>query len=83
MAFFSQMSGFRKNEQKSKKSVRAMFLTFFTPNFMPSFLKIRGAVSEIICDARTHGQTHNTDFIGPSRFSTGDQKNQSLVWYYV
>ena len=51
-----------------------MFLTFFTPNFVPGFEKILGAVSEIIRPAHTDGRTHNTDFIGPSRFSTGDQK---------
>ena len=65
------MSGFRENGQKSEKSGRATFLTFFTPNFVPGFGKILGAVSEIIRDTLTHGHTDNTDFIGSSRFSTG------------
>ena len=56
--FLPQMSGFRENGRKFQKIVRAMFLTFFTPNFMPSFVKILGAVSEIMhYGARTHGQT--------------------------
>ena len=56
------MSGFRENGQKSQKSVRATFLTFFTPNFMPSFGKILGEVSEIIRDTHTaHGA--RTDMI--------------------
>ena len=79
MDFFAQMSGFRENGQKSQKRDRATFLTFFTPNFVPGFGKILGAVSEIIRDTRTETDGHtdtltdNTDFIGPSRFSTGDQ----------
>ena len=76
--FFSQIPGFQETGQKSPKSGRATFLTFFTPNFVPSFVKILGAVSEIIHDRQTDGQTDgrtdNTDLIGPSRFSTGDQK---------
>ena len=64
------MSGFRENGHKSEKSDRATFLTFLTPNFMPGFGKILGAVSEII----RYGQTDKTDFIGSSRFSTGNQK---------
>ena len=51
--FFAQMSGFRENGAKSQKSVRATFLTFFTPNFMPGFGKILGAVSEKIRVRRT------------------------------
>ena len=43
-------NGFRQNGPKSQKSGRATFLTFFTPNFMPGFEKILGAVSEIIRD---------------------------------
>ena len=54
------MSGFRENGQKSQKSDRAMFLTFFTPNSMPSLGKIFGAVSEIIRYGRTHAQ--NTQY---------------------
>ena len=76
--FFAQMSGFRENRQKSKKSGQATFLTFFTPNFVPSFRKILGAVSEIIRDRQTDTQTHRSDFIGPSRFSTGDQQEHIL-----
>ena len=72
------MSGFGENGQKSQKSGRATFLTLFTPNFVPSFGKILGAVSEIIrvgcTDARTDGRTDNTDIIGSSRFSTVNQK---------
>ena len=66
------MSSFRENGQKSQKSGRAMFLTFFTSNFVPSFGKILRAVSEIIRE--THKHTDKPDFIGPFRFSTGDQK---------
>jgi hypothetical protein len=77
VVFFAQMSGFRENGQKSQKRGRAMFLTYFTPNFKPSFGKILGAVSEINCNtwtnARTDGRTDRPDFIGPYRFSTGDQ----------
>ena len=54
--FFAQMSGFRENGQKSQKSGHANFLRFFTSNFVPSFGKILGAVSEIIRDTRTGGQ---------------------------
>ena len=75
--FFAQMSVFRENGQRSQKSVRATFLTFFTPNFVPSFGKSLGAVSEIIRNRQTDGQTdkwtHKPDFIGSSRLSTGNQ----------
>ena len=73
------MSGFRQTGQKYEKSGHAMFLTFFTPNFMPGFGKILGAVSEIIRDTHTHGHTHNTDFIGSSRFSIGNQKVAATI----
>ena len=72
MAFFShKWVVFEKRAKISKKSVRATFLTFFTPNFVPSFGKILVAVSEIIRDGRR--TAHRPDFIGPFRFSTGDQ----------
>ena len=56
--FLTQMSGFRENEAKIKKSGRVTILRFLTPNFIPNFGKILGAVSEIMCDARTDGRTH-------------------------
>ena len=68
-------NGFFSHKSASQKTGRATFLTFFTPNFVPGFGKILGAVSEIIRDGHhTDTQTHNTDFIGSSRFSTEDQK---------
>ena len=57
MAFFRINSRLSPNRQKSEKSGRATFLTFFTPNFVPGFGKILGAVSEIIRDTHTHGRT--------------------------
>ena len=56
MAFFAQMSSFRENGQKSKKSGPATFLTFSTPDFVTSFGKILGTVSEIIRDTHTNGR---------------------------
>ena len=57
--FFSQKcAAFEKTGKKSEKSGRAKFLTFFTPNFMPGFGKILGAVSEIIRHAQTHKHTN-------------------------
>ena len=76
MAFFRTNERFSRNGQKSQKSVRATFLTFFTPNFVPGFGKILGAVSEIIRYRQTHKHTDRSDFIGSSRFSTGNQKVQ-------
>ena len=72
------MSGFRENGQKSQKSGRATFLTLFTPNFVPGFGKILGAVSEIIRYKQTNKLTHRSDFIGSSRFSTGNQYRANL-----
>ena len=78
MAFSPQMSGIRENGQTSQKSARATFYTLFTPNYMASFEKILGAVSEIIrhrhTATQTNKQTHRSDFIGSSRFSTGNQQ---------
>ena len=37
----------RENEDFKKKSGRAMFLIFWTPNFIPNFRKIVAAVIEI------------------------------------
>ena len=57
-----------------------MFLTFFTPNFMSSFGKIVGAVSEISCDARTaHARTDRPHFIGPFSFQLGTKKVRTTV----
>ena len=54
---------------------------------MPGFGKILGAVSEIMrygrTDARTHARKDRTDFIGPSRFITGDQKNYEKLWWAI
>ena len=51
--FFAKINGFRQNGPKSQKSGCATFLTFFTPNFVPGFGKILGAVSEIIRNGHT------------------------------
>ena len=48
-----------------------MFLTFLTPNFVPNFEK---SLERFLRLCVTDGRTDRTDFIGLSRFSTGDQK---------
>ena len=47
---------------------------------MPSFGKILGAVPEIMRYGRTDARADRTDFIGPSRFITGDQKPRSSTY---
>jgi hypothetical protein len=73
---------FAKTGRNLKKAT-VLFLTFFTPNFMPSFGKILGAVSEIIrngrMDARMHGRTDKPDYIGSFGFQPGT-KNWTLKW---
>ena len=51
----------------SQKKGSAIFLPLLSLNFMPSFGKILGAVSEINCvtDARTHGRTDKGEIIEP------------------
>ena len=66
------MSGFRENGQKSEK-IGMLFFLHSLPATMLSYGKIIGAVSE---DKR-YARTHNTDFIGPSRFSSWDQKGKN------
>ena len=48
-----------------------MFLIFLTPNFIPNFGKILGAVSEICRSVRTYGRTDGGDIIGPAVFNLG------------
>ena len=70
---------FRTNERFSRKRAkiskkRSCYVTYiFTPNFMPSFGKILGTVSEITRDGHMDTYTDNTDFIGPSWFLPGEQ----------
>ena len=77
-----KFAAFAKTSKNLKKEGdRATFLTFLTPNFVPGFGKILGAVSEIIRDTQTDKRMDNTDFIGPFRFSTGHQKNKTAPPY--
>ena len=51
-----------------------MFLIFLTPNFIPNFKKILGAVFEICCNERTDERTDGQSrFYRSLRFTTGDQ----------
>ena len=70
------MSGFRENGAKNRKSVRAMFSALLSPNFMPSFEKIVGAVFEICRSARTDGLTHGGYFTAPFGFQPGTNNAQ-------
>ena len=65
--FLARLAKFGQNENFSKKKGSAISLPLLSPNFMPSFGKILGAVSEINCVTygRTHGQTHKGDIIEP------------------
>ena len=47
--FLARLAKIGQNENFSQKSGRAIFLPLLSPNFMPSFGKILGAVSEINC----------------------------------
>ena len=73
------MGGFRENGKFKKKSGRAMFLIFWTPNFIPNFRKIIAAVPEIIRDTRTHtrtdGRKYESDSISPAVCNLGPIKN--------
>ena len=48
-----------------------MFLALLSPNFMPSFGKIVGAVFEICRYARTHARTDGGYFTAPFGFQPG------------
>ena len=65
----------RLNTAKIKKSGRVTFLQFLTPNFIPNFGKILGAVFEICRSGRTHARTYvrtdGGDIIGPAVFNLG------------
>ena len=52
--FFARQAKFGQNENFSQKSGSAIFLPLLSPNFMPSFGKILGAVSEINCVTYKH-----------------------------
>ena len=56
--FCNKMNSFGVMETKIKKSGRVTFEPLLSPNFIPNFRKILGAVLEICRDARTHGRTH-------------------------
>ena len=45
--FSAHLAKIGQNEKFYQKSARAIFLPLLSPNFMPSFRKIGGAVSEI------------------------------------
>ena len=62
--FLARLAKIGQNEEFYQKSGRAIFLPLLSPNFMPSFRKIVGAVSEINSlrtdgrtDTRTYGRT--------------------------
>ena len=61
------LAQFGQNVIFFKKKGAAIFSPLLSPNFMPSFRKILGAVSEINCvtDARTHDRTDEGDIIEP------------------
>ena len=54
--FLAHLAKIGQNEKFYQKSGRAIFLPLLSPNFMPSFRKIVGAVSEIN-SLRTDGRT--------------------------
>ena len=79
--FFAHWAKFGQNENFSQKLGRAIFLPLLNPNFMPSFGKILGAVSEINCvtKARTDEQRWNYRtgrFAGSIKRSTGSAKKK-------
>ena len=47
--FLTRLAKFGQNENISQRRGFAIFLPLLSPNFMPSFGKIHGAVSEINC----------------------------------
>ena len=59
------------NKAKIQKSGRVTFEPLLSPNFIPNFKKILGAVFEICRYARTHVRTHGSDIIGPAVFNLG------------
>ena len=54
----SNMGFLDLNKAKIKKSGRVTFEPLLSPNFIPNFKKILGAVFEICRSARTDGRTH-------------------------
>ena len=58
-----------------------MFSALLSPNFMPSFGKIVGAVFEICRYVRTHPRTHKSDLIGPSVFNRGPIGTLHVFFY--
>ena len=57
--FLARLARFGQNENFSQKKDSAIFLPLLSPNFMTSFGKILGEVSEMNCvtDARTDRRT--------------------------
>ena len=72
--FSARLAKIGQNENFYKKSGRAIFYPYCPPNFMPSFRKIVGAVSEIN-SLRTSGHMDKGDITEPVAF-TGSILNQ-------
>ena len=66
--FSAHLAKIGQNENFYQKSGRAIFLPLLSRNFMPSFRKIVGAVSEIN-SLRTDGRTHKSDITEPFAFA--------------
>ena len=77
------------NTAKIKKSGHVTFEPLFSPNFIPNFKKILGAVFEICryarTDGRTDARTSGTDIIGPAVFNRGSNNDNNIkacVYHY-
>ena len=66
--FSARLAKIGQNENFYKKSGRAIFLPLLSPNFMPSFRKIVGAVSEIN-SLLTYGHQGKGDITEPVAFA--------------
>ena len=72
VAILARLAKIGQNENFYKKSGRAIFLPLLSPNFMPSFRKIVGAVSEINSlrtHERTDERTNKGEIIEPVAFA--------------
>ena len=65
--FSARQAKFGQNDNFSQKKGSAIFSPLLSPNFMPSFGKILGAVSENNCvtNEQTHRRTDKDDIIEP------------------
>ena len=70
---------FLRSGAKIKKSGRVTFERLLSPNFIPNFGKILGAVFEICRDVRMDGRTDGTDSIGPAVFNLGPKNLHILL----